>query len=270
MNILPPITLTPDRVVSRNMIEAHVGTPPSRLLIFTGIAIPGFQSNGQLDGVEITVDLNATSNIPNPPFTATVGLATIYNHSRDLLFATDDVKVITGDNLELLLVCNIAVLGHPSALHRFSYQAMVMLAPDNGTIAGTIRWNPHFLTFAGDEHDLFQIDAYSLQAIPGTDPQKDQFLNKVPKVERVGATIGSVVRDGTRMTIPYEIHDLRLGEPIILVSVVPKPGAFLVTNSSVPFEFVQTSGPRTITLSSAHLVEKPVDFEARQVEPGLH
>jgi hypothetical protein len=237
-------------------------------LIFTGIAIPGFESRGQLDGVEVTVDLNARSNLPNPPFTATVGLAAIYNGSRDLLFATDDVKVITGPNLELLLICNIAVLGDPSSLNRFSYQAMVMLAPDNGTIAGTIRWNPHYLTFVGDEHELFQINAYSLQPAPGSDPKKDLFLNTVPKLEKVGATIGSVIREGARMTIPYEIHDLRLGEQIVLVSVVPKPGAFLVLNSQLPFEFVRTSGPSIITLSTAHQVEKPVDFEARQVELG--
>jgi len=270
MNISPPITLRPDQVGSRNMLEAHIGTPPGRLLIFTGIAVPDFQSNGQLDGVEVTVDLNARSNVPNPPFTATVGLATIYNDDTDLLFATDDVKVITGNNLELLLVCNIAVLGDPSSLHRFSYQAMVMLPPDNGVIAGTIRWNPHFLTFALDERDLFQISAFSMQPVPGVVPQPGTFPRTALQLEKVGTTIGTVVRKGSTMELPYEIRDLRMGEPIVLVSVVAKPGAFVLTNSPVPFEFVRTSGPGVITLDTGHLVEKPVDFEARQVTSGPH
>jgi hypothetical protein len=271
MNQLPPITLSPDQIVSRSMIEARIGTPPRRLLIFTGIAVPGFESNGQVDGVEVTVYLDAISNVPNPSFTATVGLASIYNNSRDLLFATDDVRVVTGPDLELLLKCNIAVLGHPSSLARFSYQAMVMLHPENGTVAGTIRWNPHFLTFAGDEHDLFQIDAYATRTVSVGAPEDNIFVNKVVKVEKagVGVTIGSVVREGVRMAIPYEIDNLPMGEPI-LVSVFPKPDAFLVTNSQLPFEFVRTSGPVAISLSDAHPIEKPVDFEARQVEPGLH
>lgn len=259
MNILPPIRLANDQVVSRNMIEAFVGTPPGRLLIFTGIALPALQSNGQLDGQEVTVDLNARSNAVNPQFTATVGLASIFNSDSDLLFATDDVKVVTGPDLELLLVCNIAVLGDRSVLNRFSYQATVLLHADNGSVAGTIRWPSHFLVFAGDEHDLFQINAFTMKTVIGD----NGFATTVPTVVRVGHTIGSVIRQGTMMQIPYEIRDVPLGE-VLFISVDAKPGAFLLLNTSTPFSFVRVSGPSTVTLSAGHLVESPVDFEARQ------
>src|SRR5204862_5296270 len=154
MNIMPPLFLNtkkPQQVVSERRLEAFVGTPPARLLIITGIAMPALESNGQLDGQEITIDLNARANTRDPKYAATVGLASIYNSDSDLLFATDDVKVITGCNLELLLVCNIAVLGDYSVLNRFAYQATVFLEADTATIAGSIRWNPHFLMVAGPE-----------------------------------------------------------------------------------------------------------------------
>src|SRR2546423_15717651 len=126
MNIMSPLSLNSlntDQVVNARTLEAFVGTPPRRLLIFTGIAMPALRSNGQLDGQEVTIDLNERSNTRDPKYAATVGLASIYNSDSDLLFATDDVKVITGSNLELLLVCNIAVLGDYSVLNRFAYQA---------------------------------------------------------------------------------------------------------------------------------------------------
>jgi hypothetical protein len=253
MNIMPPLvlnSLNTDEVVGARMLEAYVGSPPSRLLIFTGIAMPGLESNGQLDGQEVTIDLNARSNTRDPQYAATVGLASIYNSDSDLIFATDDVRVVTGPNLELLLVCNIAVMGDRSVLNRFAYQATVYLPADAGTIRGTIRWNPHNLLFAGPEHDLFQINGVSA------------------RTRRAGATVGSVVRQGAMMGIEYAIHDLPLGDDIY-VNIEQKPGAFLILNSTDAFGFFQVSGPRPASLSPQHLSESPVDFEARPVQ-GLH
>jgi hypothetical protein len=206
----------------------------------------------------VTIDLNARSNTRDPRYAATLGLASIYNSDSDLIFATDDVRIVTGRDLELLLICNIAVMGDRSVLNRFAYQATVFLDADNGTISGTIRWNQHYLLYAGPENDLFQINAMSFQAQSGP----DGFAVTASKVERVGATVGPVVRQGAMMGIDYVIHDLPLGIAIT-VGVSPKPGAFLTLNSQSPFNFFQVSGPAPITLSPTHLVEKPVDFEAR-------
>jgi hypothetical protein len=243
-----------------------LGSPPTRLLIFTGIAMPGLQSNGQLDGQEVTVDLNVRSNTINPPFTATVGLASIYNTESDMLFATDDVKVVTGENLELLLVCNIAAMGDTSILHRFSYQATVLLHADNGSIAGNIRWPPHFMTFLANEPDLFQITPFTMEAGPGV--PGSSFGTITPRVVNAGATVGTVALKGGQMVLPYEIHDLPLGVALY-ISVDAKPGAFLVLNTTASFNFVQVSGPKPITLSAAHLIEH-ADFEAQQHVPPQH
>lgn len=264
MNQMPPLWLDsrdPGQVASAKMIEALIGTPPRRLLIFTGVAMVNFQSNGQLDGQTVTIDLNARSNTPNPQFTATVGLASIYNEDSDLIFATDDVKVVVGNNLELLLVCNIAVMGDSSVLNRFSYQATVFLDANDGMIAGTIRWNPHFMIFNPPEQDLFHIEALEIQTIPGT---PTTFPTTTLKFIKLGHTVGGVVREGSRMAIRYEITDVPMEVPII-VTVAQNPGAFLVLNSDLPFNFVQVSGPGIIKLTQPHHSEQPVDFEAREI-----
>jgi hypothetical protein len=283
MNIVSPQTLhvwLPKEVSSAKMLEIFVGTSSRRLLIFTGIAIPGFDSKGQLDGQEVTIDLNVKANEPNPPFTATVGLAGIYNTDSDLVFSTDDVRVITGENLELLLICNIAVMGDRSVLNRFSYQATVFLNSDTGTIEGNIRWDPYTWTFnTAKEQDLFQIEALSTKVVtnPGVipnDPNNNppDFGTIIYKVEKVGNTVGIPTLQGKLMTIPYELHDLPLGVPLT-IRVTPKSGAYLVLHTSrlplgqreaglVPMIFVQVSGPSPVILGAGHLKENPVDFLA--------
>lgn len=272
MNIMPPRRLSvtnPDEVASPNYMELLVGSSPSKLmLIFTGIAMPVLRSNGQLDGQEITIDLNRKSNTRSPQFTAVAGLAGIYNEATDLLFATDDVTVIVDENMSLLLKCNIATMGNTSFLNRFSYQATVLLEGNNGTISGMIKWNPHFLTFdpAGTmEHKLFLIQAFSMNFVN----DNNGFGKQVIKLEKIGHTIGSVIKVDHGMGIPYEITDLPVGVPLF-VTVTPNEGAFLITNSNSLFNFVQITGPAIIQLSAAHLTEKPVDFEAKEAPLSPH
>jgi hypothetical protein len=263
VNIMPPLFLNSsdsNQVASARMLQAMVGSPPSRLLIFTGIARPGLVSNGQLDGQEVTIDLNARSNTRDPQYTATVGLASIDNTDSDLIFATDDVRVVTGRDLELLLVCNIAVLGDRSVLHRFAYQATVLLEGENGIIEGTVRWDSHYMINAGSDQDLFQINAVTAQVQVGPGGSVTSTFNIV----RTGATIGPVVRQGRTMSIAYAIHDLPLGVGIT-VTVAAKPGAFVTVNTPTPLNFFQVSGPMPTLLTSGHLLEKPVDFEAQFV-----
>lgn len=136
----------------------------------------------------------------------------------------------------------------------------MFLEADTATIAGSIRWNPHFLMIAGPEQDLFQINAITLQPQPPAVP--GQFGTMINKVVGVGATVGSVVRQGAMNSIDYVIPNLPLGVAIT-VTVEPKPGTFVIVNTQSPFIFFQVSGPEPTTLSSVHLMEKPVDFEAR-------
>jgi hypothetical protein len=271
MNIMPPrrlSVLNSSEVASPNMLDIFIGSPPRHLLIFTGIAMPVLESNGQLDGQEITIDLNKRSNVRFPPFTAVVGLASIYNEDSDLIFATDDVRVTTDEAMNLFLVCNIAVMGDSSVLHRFSYQATVFTEADNGTISGSIRWNPHFMTFDPNGNmgnDLFLIEAFAVKFLNNP----DGFISQSLQLQKTGHTIGPPLWMGRLMGISYEIKDLPIGVKLV-VKVTAKPGAFLITNSKSNFSFIQVSGPSIIELNQVHLVENPVDFEAREDQVGLH
>ena len=263
MNILPPTRLKHSQIVSRNSMEVLLGAPRVRMMIFSGIAMPEFQSLGQLDGQEITIDLEYRSNVERPAFTATVGLASLYNSNSDFVFATDDVKVTTEPDLNLVLVCNIAALGDRSALNRFSYQAIVMMQADTGRIAGTIRWSPHTLTFA--VADLFDIAVFSMPPPPPSVPGAAGSFAPSAVFEKAGAIIGTVFKEGSRMGIRYEATGLRLGVTYV-VHVSQRPGAFVKTNTDGEFGFIQVSGPNPTPLSAGHPVEQPLDFEARELQ----
>ena len=249
----------PSQVASAKMLQAFISTPPKRLLIFTGIAIPSWDSNSDLDRETVIVDLSAKSNAPNPPFAATAGLASISNTDSDLVFATDQVTVFTDSGLNLFLACDIAVLGDRSVLNRFSYQATVFLDSDEAKISGTIRWDPQAITHnAAIEENLFQIQAFTMTFTPGG---PGTFGTTTTTVQTLGKTIGKPDWQGNLLAIPYEIDEPPLGMAL-WVGVTANPGAFTV-NSGQTFNFVQVSGPAPIMLNAAHLSEKPVDFLAQ-------
>jgi len=260
----------PSQVSSPKMLEVFIGTPPKRMLIFTGIAITDWRSHGSVQNDRVIVDLNAESNVPHPPFTATVGLASIYNSDSDFTLATDDVAIFTapkatpsGNKLGLFLTSSIVSSGDVSVLNRFSYHATVFLDSDNAFIGGTIRWDPNTMSHnAAMEQDLFQIAAVTITTAPGS---PGGFGTTVKNVEKVGKTIGKPDWMGNLLGIAYEIEEPPLGKALF-VTVDPKPGAFVI-HSQGTFNFVQVSGPRPVSLNVSHLVEKPVDFEPRMF-PG--
>ena len=263
-------------VASAKMLEVFIGVPPKRMIIFTGIAIPElvalspFIVDAPGDAgtwpQKVIVNLNAKSNAPNPPFAATVGLASINNKNSDMLLATDTATVFTDDQLNLFLACDIVAMGGVlSILSRFSYQATVFLDTDVAIISGTIRWNPGDITHnSALESDLFEVEAFTVTYTPPTTGSLAGTLTRT--VKKLGKTLGKPDWQGSLIAIPYEIYEPPLGEALF-VSVAPKPGAFTVNSGSAGREvvFAQVSGPSPITLTPTHLKEAPVDFMARVV-----
>lgn len=128
----------PNQVSSPAALDVVLGVSEGHLLIFTGIAIPEYDTNDDLIREPVTVNLGKTVLNPKIPFTysATVGLASIGNSDSDFTFATDDVSVVADPNTgELQLVCDLAVQGS-SQLHRFSYQANVIVQTTQPEISG--------------------------------------------------------------------------------------------------------------------------------------
>src|SRR5262245_19817981 len=107
-------------------LEVHPGVPQIRMLIFTGIAIPRWDSRGLLDKETVLVKLGVFAN-KIAAYSATIGLASINNTGSQFTFGTDSVEVELDENQQLQLRCTIAVQGDSSTLNSFSYQANVLL-----------------------------------------------------------------------------------------------------------------------------------------------
>jgi hypothetical protein len=118
-----------DQVSSPQVLEASLGTLQRQLLIFTGIAIPNWDSRGLLDRETVIVKLGrrVLQKPVDGQWSATVGLASMANTDSDFTFAADNVAVDVDKDMQLQLIVDIAVQGSTSVLSRFSYQANVLL-----------------------------------------------------------------------------------------------------------------------------------------------
>ena len=129
---MPPQELNvtdPAQVSSPQTLEVTLGNLKRQLLIFTGIAIPEWDSRGSLDRETVIVNLGrkVLQRPADGEWSATVGLASINNTDSDFTFATDNVAIDVDKDMQLRLVVDVAVQGNTSLLSRFSYQANVLL-----------------------------------------------------------------------------------------------------------------------------------------------
>src|SRR5690242_16082345 len=84
----------PTQVFSPQVLEASLGSSQRQLLIFTGIAVPRWDSKGDLDFETVIVNLGRTvRKLEDGEWSATVGLASINNTASDFTFGTDAVLV---------------------------------------------------------------------------------------------------------------------------------------------------------------------------------
>jgi len=119
----------PLQVFSPQMLETFIGNPQTKLLIFTGIAVPRWDSQGNSDPETVIVKLGKTltEKPADDKYTATVALASIYNSDSDFTFATNDVSIDIDENNELQLIVEIDVQGNQSILNSFSYQLTLLV-----------------------------------------------------------------------------------------------------------------------------------------------
>ena len=168
----------PREVSSKGMLDIFLGTPSNHLLVYTGIAIPQWDSQSSVDNEQVTVYLGRPIARDGSPImvtglfghTATVGLASIRSDEEDFIFGTENVDISLVDG-EPLLISNIVVQGEPAVLNRFSYQANVIVDVDEPVIAGTIFWTPETVRVASMNRtdNLFTITAFiDLPPSPGT------------------------------------------------------------------------------------------------------
>jgi hypothetical protein len=245
----------PGHVESAKVLDVLIGIPNRHMLIFTGIAKPGWDSQSDLDRELVVVKLGkpATALIG---YTATVGLASVSNDDSDFVFATDDVTVGIDTALQLELRCNVAVQGEPSVLNRFSYQANVIVDLDEPLIAGTIRWSPD-IAQANRPNHLCLIEAFV-----HTD---DGSLGGVDQVVAQAEESGPASFSGARWEVPYVIRGIPLNTTL-RVRASMQAGAFSPTSINSQLGMSPGfSGPYTLTFQQ--LKATGVDFEVTGSRP---
>jgi len=161
-------------VPSSPYIEFETGIPGQKGVIFAGIAIPEWHINDDGNNYSET----HTVNLGYPclaviQYTATVGLASIYNGGSAFLFATDAATIcIDSDTQELSLQVTLALRGSPSNLSRYGYQISAIVTTVPTGISGTISYpvgafGPANPTVA-ELNQLLQITANTFQSTPGS------------------------------------------------------------------------------------------------------
>ena len=145
-----------DQVFTPQSLDIPVGAadgPTRHLLIFTGIAVPRWDSNGNFDEETVVVNLRqvVTHQPQSGEWTATVGLASLNNTDSDFTFAANNVSLdMNPDTHELELRVDIGVQGSTSVLNSFSYQVTVFQeAPKVGLQAILVESNTESIGFTG-------------------------------------------------------------------------------------------------------------------------
>jgi hypothetical protein len=258
-------TLNQNQVSSPGVLDVLLGVPQSHLLIFTGIAIPEFSTDDDLIREQVIVPLGRTVSNPLIPFqySAEVGLASIGNADSDYTFATDDVKVIADPQTgELQLVCDIAVQGS-SKLHRFSYQANVIVETKEPAISGKIIWK----NSTASAQPQFANDLFSVQASIFIPPPPGVFGGSYEKVAD-GTVIYPPVQTPGGFFVDYVIENPPLNTDLFIFCT-PVDGAFLAAPGTLSGSFScdQTSGPSPVNLAVPNLQVGGVDFLLTIVSP---
>ncbi len=256
----------PQDVSSPKMLDIFLGTPLHHLLIYTGIAIPEWESQSNVDNEQVQVHLGRPIGNDGNPFnvtqlvhyTATVGLASIENEDSDFVFATEDVGVSLTPGGELVLVSNIAVQGEPSQLHRFSYQVNAIIDVDEPLISGIIFWSATLASPSGENaaatlnrtDDLFTITAVVIPPAPDA-PFGGGVSAQVVAVGEVTGTLLEQPPDFQArfpggFSVPYVIRNVPLETPVH-IKVEIQPGAFTPHFPATQLDLRQVSGPDPIT-----------------------
>lgn len=240
----------PTGVASPSKIALFVGNPPRELLIFSGVAIPEWDSKSEFDWEKVVVRLPGTSTEVFQ-WTSTVSIASITNTDSDFIFAANESWIQVGGDGRLELHVPIGVKGDTSLFSRFSYHVEVLSDPVVSKVSGTIRWNeswgePTEAAIQG-HFSMFKVDAGTWIQIPGASPQFTAlaFTNSTSKP----------VRSSGIWAVSYIIEKVPLGIQLQIIPDLHKS----VWNGS-PGNPIFTPS-RSVTLTPSEPMKVGVDFD---------
>lgn len=252
----------PKQVESAQTISVFIGNPTRTLVICSGIAIPNWDSQGNLDFLTVRIKLNVQATALLAA-TAVVGLASIENEDSEFTFATNSTHAEIDSSGNLFLVAVIAVQGEPSTLSRFSYQTHLLITKDQPIISGTIQWADADATVTGNPAYRFTVTAGIMVT-----PQGGGFQQFVPEVTGHDDAGPGTVQKGVH-TVTYSLPiPISLLNTQVFVMCDPYPGAFKPVVGGNLLYVPQVNGPSPVVLTGSHLVEADVDFRMLSVEPN--
>jgi hypothetical protein len=246
----------PNHVDNPRVIEADLGQPNRKMMIFSGIAMPAWIVNDDDHTYheDCTVNLRRTV-LAVDQGTVAVGPASFGNDETTFLIATDTGHIdVDPASQELLLKVRMALQGEHTGLMRFGYQVVVTVTTQATGISGTIRWRRELFNAtglnAGQIAQMFQIAANHVDRI--TPPQGFVYDKYTPVA--FGVTKG-LSHDDIDFLVPYEIPGAPYNQPLVVtVNVGP-----LFRSNGSPYAS-QTSGPNPVVLTVAQPGVTNVDF----------
>lgn len=255
----------PLQVASASSIEALIGEPAKRLMIFSGIAIPNFWTNHDEEtrADEVVVRLGVfVSSVDR--FAVHVGLAHIANDETNFAFGVNSNKLeVEGGSGELLLRVSLTALGEETWIRRFGYHVVAHVRVVAARISGTIAIPKDVLDMSGmsanEIASMFEITANKQETITPPPPGFSYFkLTPLAKGETQAmrhdqsTTFVDYKIDGCPFTVPLYVEVKALGR--------------LAASGNIGIG--QTAGPRPVVLTNVQPDASGVDFGvARFVGP---
>lgn len=250
----------PDHVSGPRVVEVELGQANRRMLILSGIAIPGFSVNDDGQNYHESVTLNLRRPVlAVEQATVAVGLASFGNDDSTFLLACDNATLdLDQTSQELLLRADLVARGDHTGVNRFGYQVVAIVTTQATGISGVIRWDKGIFDAAnlnaGQVAQLFNITANVVEHIV---PPSGFAYDKYTPVA-FGVTTG-ISGSGQDFVVPYEIPAAPYNQSLFVHVDVGNQ-----FHSAFPPIAGQTHGPSPVILTVANPGVDGVDFRVVQ------
>ena len=250
-----------DHVSGNRVIEAELGQPDRKMMIFSGIAIPNFNINDDDRNYLEQVVLNLRRTVlAVEQATVAIGLASFGNDDTLFLIACDTANLdVDPVSQELLLRADLVLRGEGTGLMRFGYQIVTIVTTQATGISGTIRWEKGIFDAsrlnAGQIAQMFNITANHVEHI---NPPSGFAFDKYTPVAS-GVTTG-FSKDRQDFIVPYEIPGAPYNQPLVVR--VEIGNLFHSAFTPVAGQF---AGPNPVVLTIANPGVTGVDFRVSEI-----
>jgi hypothetical protein len=247
-----------NQVASSNVIRTTIATPDEEMVICSGIAIPEWNTFEDDYIAYETAIINLRETVlAIKQATVSVGLASIGNGNTKFEFAINETSLtVDPTTQEMILSVDMALMGNPSALDRFSYQVVARVTKQVTGIDGTINWTSALFDASGlsptEVAQLFQVSAGTSAYIPA--PPGKGFGSTVYTPRAFGTT-GALMNNNGNFVLPYTIPGAPYGVNLtVTVGINP---AFASGRQNIA---QQISGPNPVVLTVTNPGVSGVNF----------